>query len=90
MLDPDHQNFVCLLLLGYRTGRGNYIFLIDHRRHKLKAIEPDYSLLIIRVGPEGMEGVIGSDRQAGVVTDESAAEAVARVYRIRSDHLHAT
>src|SRR5512141_2959997 len=73
--------------LGNRARSGYHVFLVDERWHELKSIEPHDRLLVVRVGPEGMEDIIGADRDTGVVADEPAAEAVASVDRMRADHL---
>ena len=70
-----------------RSRCRNYIFLVDGSRYELEAVEPDHVLLVVRVGPEGVEDVIGTNGKIGIVADEAATEPVTGIDRVRADHL---
>ena len=53
--------------LRYGTRCGDHVFLINQGRHELEAVEPDNGLLVVGVGSERMEGVVGAHRDVGIV-----------------------
>src|SRR5512140_848026 len=69
------------------AGSGYNVLLIDDRRHELVAIEPDHGLLVVRIGPERMEYVIGANSQIRVIPDKPAAELAAGVNGVGADGL---
>ena len=42
------------------TRGGDHVFLVDGGRREQGTIEPDHRLLVVGVGPEGMEHIIGA------------------------------
>ena len=52
---------------GNRSGCGCDVFLVEDRQYELETVEPDDGLLVVRVGPEGVEHVVGANRGGGVV-----------------------
>src|SRR5437867_2331263 len=75
-------------LSGRRTGLqgpggGHDVLLVDGRGHELEPEPPRDRLPLVRVGPDCVEHVIGSDRKVRVVADEPATEMVSRVDRVR-------
>src|SRR5437867_2070555 len=65
------------------AGGRNHVLLMDQRRHELEAVEPDNGLLVVGVGSERMEGVVGAHRDVGIVANEAPSELVARIDRVR-------
>src|SRR5438876_5737539 len=66
------------------AGCGDDILLVDLRRGEVEAVPPLDRLHVVRVGPERMEGVVRADGEIGVVTDESTAEVITAVDRMRA------
>src|SRR6476620_2132130 len=66
---------------------GRDVLLVDLRRCEFEAVEPDDRLLVVRVGPQRVECVVAAHGDIGVVTEETAAEAVPRVDGVRTHGL---
>src|SRR5207245_11355474 len=66
------------------AGCGDHVLLMDLRRGEVEAIPPLHRLHVVGVGPERVEGVVRTDGKIGVVTDESTAEVVTAVDRMRA------
>src|SRR5262249_33818162 len=61
------------------------VLLVDHRRYELETVPPHDALNVVRIGPEGMEDVVGAGGDVGVITEEAAAETVAGVNGLSVD-----
>src|SRR5262249_43381198 len=61
------------------------VLLVDQRRYELETVPPHHALNVVRIGPEGMEDVVGAGGDVGVITEEAAAELVAGVNGMRAD-----
>jgi hypothetical protein len=66
---------------GYEVTRsGNNVLLIgDSVRRELEAVPPVDRLLVVHVGPERMEDIVGANRNITVIAKEPAPETVAAV-----------
>jgi hypothetical protein len=68
------------------SSAGNNILLIDDSaRREFEAVEPIHSLSVITVSPEGVGGIVGTNRNIGVVAEEPATETVPTVNGMGSD-----
>lgn len=61
------------------TSVGHDVLLMYGRRHELVTVPPCDVLHVVGVGPEGMENVVRTYRDVGVVADEPTAELIASV-----------
>ena len=70
------------------TGSGNNVLLIgDGAGRELETVPPVNCLLVVRIGPECMERIVGADRNIAVITKETTAEAIAAVNRLCRNYL---
>src|SRR5712691_4633700 len=56
-----------------------HVLLIGLGGHELKTVPPNNRLLVIGVGPKGMEHAVGASGDVGVVAKKTAAKSVAAV-----------
>src|SRR5215471_14070819 len=55
------------------------VLLVNQCRHELEPVKPHHSLLVVAVGPKGVEYIIGAAGNVGVIAEEGSTEAVTRV-----------
>ena len=55
------------------------VLLMNQCRHELHPVKPLHSLLVVAVGPKGVENIVGAGRNVGVIAEEASTEAVTRV-----------
>src|SRR5215471_2997904 len=55
---------------------GDDVLLVNQCRHKLEPVKPHHSLLVVAVGPKGVENIVGAGGNVGVIAEEASTEAV--------------
>jgi hypothetical protein len=58
---------------------GDDVLLVDQRRYELEPVPPHHALLVVTVGPEGMQNVVGAGGHVSVIAEEAAAETITGV-----------
>src|SRR5204863_3144161 len=58
------------------TAACDDVLLVNQCRHELEPVKPHHSLLVVAVGPKGVENIVGAGGNVGVITEKGATEAI--------------
>src|SRR5882757_8930374 len=65
---------------------GRDVLLVDQRWDELRPVEPHHGLLVIAVGPKGVEASVRTRCYICVVAEETTTKPIAGVDRMRADY----
>src|SRR5262249_41278631 len=65
------------------------VLLVNQCRYELEPVKPHHSLLVVAVGPKGVEHIVGASGDVGIIAEEGSTEAVACVDELAVDGVRA-